>query len=284
MCMLTFFPEGALPNEEALANGAVVNEDGHGFAIVTGRTLLVERGMDAAQLIAEFVRARAQFPDGPALFHSRLATAGDIDEANCHPFRVGKSPLTVLAHNGIFPLSMQPSRRDKRSDTRIAAEDFLPGDPFGSLGARRNRRRMERWMTDRNKVVILTVDPRYRKRAYLLNEDAGVWDDGVWYSNTDYLGGHWVTYDDDWDEQAYAGAQECPACETVTYSVSTLDRQCQACGLCFECEMWQDACECQPGTAGTTQGLRVNAAGDVEWWGEIRAELDHAMAGAGQKL
>src|SRR5262249_40587040 len=103
---------------------------------------------------------------------------------NCHPFIVGGDSRTVLAHNGILPTTVQPGRGDKRSDTRIAAEDFIPA--FGSLRHRRTRLALARWMSPDNKMVILTVDRRFRERAYILNEDAGIWDGGIWYSNTGY--------------------------------------------------------------------------------------------------
>jgi predicted glutamine amidotransferase len=156
MCLLTFIPGGVQPELDALSCGADVNPDGHGWAIVAGQRLLVGHGMNPAETIASFAEARGRHPDGPALFHSRYATAGRVNVDNCHPFAVGGDPRTVLAHNGVLPASVQPSRGERRSDTRIAAEDFLPR--FGSLRSRAARLRFEKWMTLRNKIVILTVD------------------------------------------------------------------------------------------------------------------------------
>ena len=120
------------------------------------------------------------------MFHSRFSTHGDPSSVeNCHPFIVGGDHRTVLAHNGVFHDAVRPAEGDPRSDTRIVAEEFLPG--FGTLRRRRTRLAFQRWMTPGNKVVILTVDPRFRDHAYILNENAGVWDRGIWYSNRDYL-------------------------------------------------------------------------------------------------
>jgi hypothetical protein len=185
MCLLTFFPAGVMPDTTALRYGTLVNQDGHGFAIVTDNRIIVKHGMDAESMIETFAQQRDRHPDGPALFHSRLGTHGANHLDNCHPFPVGGDSRTVLAHNGILPQAVQPSKQDPRSDTRIAAEDFLPA--FGLLRRRRTRRQLERWMTSYNKMVILTVDRRFDQQAYILNESSGIWDGGIWYSNDGYL-------------------------------------------------------------------------------------------------
>ena len=115
MCLLTFLPAAVMPDLTALTNGAWINEDGHGFAIVTTDGLLVHRGMDAHEVIDAFANARGQHPSGPALFHSRLATHGDTTVDNCHPFPVGGDDRTVIAHNGILP---RPSDHPKRIGVR----------------------------------------------------------------------------------------------------------------------------------------------------------------------
>lgn len=184
MCLLTFFPEGQMPDEEALLNGTEVNNDGHGYAIVHGRNLLIRRGLNAGEIIDSFMVDRGRLPHGPALFHSRMSTHGAEDIKNCHPFNVGGDPRTVLAHNGILPSKVHPGKGDRRSDTRIAAEDFIPR--FGPLRRRKVRAGLERWMSPANKMVILTVDPKFQERAYILNEEAGIWDGGIWYSNDWY--------------------------------------------------------------------------------------------------
>lgn len=184
MCLLTFLPAGAMPDTAALRNGSYLNNDGHGFAVVAGDHLIVRRGLDAEPMIEAFDVTRREHPDGPALFHSRLATHGQTGLDNCHPFPVGGDNRTVLAHNGVLPAVVQPAKTDPRSDTRIAAEEFIPA--FGSVRSRRTRLALQRWMTPQNKVAILTVDRRFKQRAYLLNEKSGIWNSGIWYSNDSY--------------------------------------------------------------------------------------------------
>jgi len=233
MCLITFLPPHTAPDDAALAAGARANPHGHGYAIVSGDRLLLERGLDAAQMIDRFLRARRAHPDGPAVFHSRLATHGRISTANCHPFAVGGDARTVLAHNGILPAAVWPPRRSRRSDTRIAAEQYLP--TLGSLRQARVRRRVERWMGPGNKMVILTVDPTYRQTAYLLNEQAGFWSEGIWYSNLDFDGAH-----NRWRDWTIERVGEC-VCGAVLLAQ---DLFCLHCARCVLCAAGPDTCQC----------------------------------------
>ncbi|MEV4517868.1 hypothetical protein AB0K00_54025 [Dactylosporangium sp. NPDC049525] len=248
MCLLTYLPAGVLPDTDALHNGTSTNRDGHGFAIVAGDQLVIERGMDGEQVIAAFERARRRHPDGPALFHSRYATHGVTNLDNCHPFEVGRDVRTVVAHNGILPASVQPRQGDPRSDTRLAAEVYLP--QIGGLHLRQTRLRLERWMTPFNKMVLLTVDRRFKKQGFVLNEASGIWDDGIWYSNNDYRPlpvPSWLTTarcritPPQWLETV-AGLERCPDCGTPVDVVT--DVECLCCGRCFDCDERPSVCAC----------------------------------------
>ena len=246
MCLLTFCPANVMPDTSALLNGAYCNADGHGFAIVAGDQLIVERGMDAQAMIEAFEAARHRHPAGPALFHSRFTTHGDTGLDNCHPFPVGGDARTVLAHNGVLPQAVRPATGDPRSDTRITAEDFLP--TFGSLRTRRNRTRFEQWMTPHNKMVLLTVDRRFTQRAYILNETSGIWDGGIWYSNDGYLPddeASWPLDDGPWDWPPFEPGPDplyrCSFCHGV---IDVTEDACRYCGWCFDCDELPDDCYC----------------------------------------
>ncbi len=230
MCLLTFVPAGVRPDLGALHNGSVINDDGHGFAIVTDSGLLVRHGMDAAALIEQFAAARAALPDGDAMFHSRLGTSGLPGLDNCHPFRVGGDRRTVLAHNGILPVRV--AKTETRSDTRIAAEQLIPA--MGSLRSRRTRLRVERWMGPHNRIVVLSVDRRYRQRSYLLNEESGIWDGGIWYSNNGYR---------PWPDLALErGWCTCLTCDGP---LAEADQNCSWCGSCTDCGLPAGYCLCR---------------------------------------
>ena len=216
MCLLSYFPEGILPDPDLLDCGAACNRDGHGWAIVIpGKDeIKVFKSLDASQAIDEFVRVRTMYPDGPAMFHSRLTTHGNTTKDNCHPFRVNGDARTVLGHNGILPTYSEKGREvhpaghfvktewktqqgntvygkrwvetDDRSDTRIFAEDVVWRE-YPHLDSPKTRKRLTKWLGTGNKVLILTTDPRFKGNAYLFNEGLGEWHDGAWYSNSSYL-------------------------------------------------------------------------------------------------
>jgi hypothetical protein len=243
MCLLTFLPAQVQPDLDALASGAWHNDDGHGFAIVAGGELIVRRSMRAGPLLDTFGELRRAHPDGPALFHSRYATHGSRTLANCHPFTVGGDRRTVVAHNGILPELVQPGRQDPRSDTRIAAEDFLSAD---TLRLRRHRLALQRWMTPANKMVLLSVDRRFRKPAYLLNEDAGIWHQGIWYSNDDFrVDPGRAAALDGWDsadlDLMTGRALLCLECGS---NIAADEPACPVCGCCADCGDLPGFCSC----------------------------------------
>jgi len=257
MCLLTYLPPGVMPDVEALGNGMIFNDDGHGYAIVAGDKIIVGRGLVGAKVLEEFTLARWQHPEGPALYHSRLATDGAESLANVHPFAIGGDPRTVMAHNGIMPL--RPGKGDPRSDTRIVAEWYIPR-AYRNLRGRKARLRFQRWMGRFNKVVILTVDNRFRDHAYILNEDEGIWSGGSWYSNDSYLPytlssrvnpAWWHEYaaDDEAFESTVIGKAEeneeiqgpCGLCRAwIDFSLT----ECPYCGWCTDCRENPEDCQC----------------------------------------
>lgn len=264
MCLLSFYPADVTPDTDALSNGAYVNDDGHGFAVVAGKRIIVRRGMDAERMVAEFARIRSKHRSGPALFHSRFGTHGTLTKANCHPFRIGHDSRTVLAHNGILPKSVQPKKGDKRSDTRIAAEDFLPRSPFNLFDSQGARDVLARWLTRSNKIVILTVNPRYRHNAYILHEEHGIWDSGIWYSNSDYRGVDptWAT-PAEWESWlAHTEHDQCRTCREVGV-IDTITRFCRVCGTCDDCGEEDGHCVCYMPTTLADHAQRRDLAHDT---------------------
>jgi hypothetical protein len=250
MCLLTFVSPGVQPDTAALSIGAAENPDGHGYAVVAGDRIITGHSLFASRAIDQFADVRAAHPDGPALFHSRYATHGVTDKTNCHPFRVGGDSRTVLAHNGVMPKTAQPSKKDTRSDTRIVAETLIPNGMFGSLRSKRGRRRLEKWMGVHNKIVILTVDHRHPERFYILNEEQGIWEGGIWYSNFGYiewrpkvtLGAWYEDGKEGWKSRKYSETT-CFTCFTDD-SLDPITRICSFCGVCDDCTEIAQNCSC----------------------------------------
>ncbi len=254
MCMLTYYPPDVQPDIEGLRNGAQFNRDGHGYAIVVpGKypRLIVRHSMNSESLIERFARDRERYPSGPALFHSRFGTSGIKGKFNCHPFRLAGNKQTVVAHNGVLPADMQPDRKDKRCDTRMAADDIF-ATKYGRLAKKATRRRLGAAIGKNNKLVILSVDPTLAS-AYIINESSGVWENGIWYSNYDFepyvptttkLG----SWDYGWrNRDDWLTDEDCKMCFSKK-SVDAKNQVCTFCYACADCTADINDCMCYPGT------------------------------------
>lgn len=188
MCMITFIPRGTDIPVDGVRNGSIINDDGHGWAVAIKDTLLVGKSMDFDEAIDGFLTARDELGDGSvALFHSRFGTHGEEGEYNIHPFFMGDDNKTVMAHNGILPAKYHPTLNDRRSDTRIFVDrhgKFI--DNPNGVPSRRGGQILGRRIGMGNKLVFISTvsgEPKVR----IVNANAGIHVDGLWYSNSGYL-------------------------------------------------------------------------------------------------
>ena len=252
MCLLVVCEPNSTPNAGDLHAGACSNPHGFGFAIHAGDKIISERSMSAKKSIARFLELREQYPNGYAMWHARYATHGVKNEQNCHPFKVGNDERTYLAHNGVLDISIGKS--DKRSDTRVFAEDTLPR--IGGVSALDDDNvwiMAETWAKG-SKIAILTCDPTAQHPMYLLNESAGSWDnEGIWWSNqshkrTTYLTPTKPTHHDtdklwDYAVDVDIDLELCPYCESAT-DLTDNPYYCNMCKSCFDCSVMIDDCLC----------------------------------------
>lgn len=183
MCLLTFMPPNVDMDYERARTAAKANPDGFGFAIHAGVAIIKDHDMNFDKLWLRWCDVRKTYR-GAALFHFRIATHGNTDLGNCHPFDVDNNPRSVLAHNGMLPLTMPVN--DHRSDTKLFAEIVLPH--IGGVKALDDKNFFDdvgRWASG-NKMVILTVEEDVDRDWYIINENLGHWDAGVWWSNGSY--------------------------------------------------------------------------------------------------
>jgi glutamine amidotransferase len=209
--------------------------------------------MSAKKVIAEFLKVRKEYPNSYALFHARYATHGVKNEENCHPFKVGGDERTYLAHNGILDVDIHAT--DKRSDTRVFAEDILPS--IGGVTQLDNDnvwKILSKWSSG-SKIAVLTVDPAATDQCYIINESSGHWDnEGIWWSNDTYKESAWSSYigmpttkkynylEDNW-KQEYTD-YECESCGAVPFEESN-PYYCEMCLACWDCNgQYGSSCMC----------------------------------------
>jgi len=255
MCLLVVCNPNSTPSKDELTTGACKNPHGFGFAIDTGSGIISERSMSAKKSISRFLELREQYPNGYAMWHARYATHGVKNELNCHPFRLAGEHDTYLAHNGMLDILIP--KDDKRSDTRIMAEELLPR--LGGVSALDDDYLYDMigsWASG-SKIAVMTNDPSAQYKIYIINESAGSWDDnGIWWSNTSYKPTPTITYADepsvydivvadrhfqptDYEDNKF----ECPNCEALI-DLWESELYCLMCECCFDCSAQFLDCLC----------------------------------------
>lgn len=262
MCLLVVCNPNSTPSKDDLKMGACKNPHGFGFAIDTGEGIISERSMSAKKSIRRFLELREQYPNGYAMWHARYATHGVKNELNCHPFKVVGEHDTYLAHNGVLDIHIP--KNDKRSDTRIMAEELLPR--LGGVSALDDDYvydMISSWANG-NKIAVMTNDPSAQYKIYVINEHLGSWDDnGIWWSNTSYKSsistprtttynytyGEPSVYDivstdshfkaTDYEDNKF----ECPNCQALI-DLWECDLYCNYCECCFDCSAQFLDCLC----------------------------------------
>lgn len=181
MCQAIVKPQAMRANKDMLRKAWIANADGAGFAFLEPNDgkVYFQKGFFKFK---KFWKAYVKHEKKDVLIHFRFATHGDETQDNCHPFVVGTN--AVMAHNGIFAgFAPEP----KRSDTKIFVEDFLAPiikdsglTPSAFITQPGMLPILEKLIGTYNKVAFLT-----EKGFTILNEKAGEWVDGVWYSSGD---------------------------------------------------------------------------------------------------
>lgn len=270
MCMLCVVPPNVIPSREKLENSALNNPHGFGFAIAvpSEKRIISERTMNADESINRFLELRGKYPEGHAMWHARYATHGSTSLDNCHPFQLGGfDTQTYIAHNGVLPTI--ETKGEKRSDTRIFAEDILLN--MGGVSALDNEQMYNviENFTSGSKVCVLSVDPIAKQECYIIHEDRGKRDlSGVWWSNDScYLDwgysytsssagllkplGNYTFAD---DEEIYV----CEVCsQTQGVEDSIYEAVCNYCGSCFDCSMYFSDCQCWTNKSSSKGGWEI---------------------------
>jgi predicted glutamine amidotransferase len=277
---------GQIPDYKYISNANNNNPDGFGFAIHTGDRIITSRGMNPQKTVDKFYDTLDKAgKDFVAMYHARITTHGDSIIENAHPFKVGGRSDIILGHNGMLPI--HPRQGDRRSDTRIFAEDVMLNMGIEMLDDKHSFARLEDWAAG-SKLAILSTAPELRDSVYIVNEHLGSWDGDIWWSNTSYKhaynfygggmygsrGGLWSTDDllsadrkaltsVESDDQFYNGTDLCYNCFIPLDEESYYSGVCAACNTCLDCFGTADECMCYtPSYAIKNQG---------NWWNEVDA-------------
>ena len=179
MCIIILNRIGRLPIS-TLKESAKNNPDGGGIMYENKGKIYMERSLDTKKIIEVYYLLRDYYPNKPLFIHFRIATDGDIDVQNCHPYKV--SNKVSVMHNGI--LINYSNRNTDQSDTRLFIGDILSNIPEEQLYTNWMRKLLQQAIGQYNKLVFLNSQGRFM----IVNEDMGHWDKQKlnWFSNITY--------------------------------------------------------------------------------------------------
>lgn len=176
MCLIITQPAGRTLSRAHLVDIYGRNGDGFGIMRAIGGKLHVWRTVgDVADMLALYY---AHAAGRACVLHWRMATHGDVNVANAHPF-VLTSDIAVV-HNGMLDVGT-PTRG--MSDTWHMAHHVLAPiarDNPDALFSADMERVLGGMIGTTNKLVFAHADGR----VAIVNRAAGVEHDGCWYSNT----------------------------------------------------------------------------------------------------
>lgn len=177
MCIIAYSPASVTIPKEHLEQSFISNADGAGFMYAEHDRLHIEKGfMD----FNSFYKAYKPHEDKPIAVHFRITTHGDSNQENTHPFQVGKN--LAFVHNGVISAVGRPDK--SKSDTYWFNQKILV-----PVYKRDSRFIFKDHFKDLIKEYIgwsKLVFINNKGHHTIINEDKGVWDNGVWYSNTSY--------------------------------------------------------------------------------------------------
>ena len=177
MCIIAIQPQGVKIKENILKNCWDANNDGVGIMYSDNGKIIVNREMHSFN---EFMKLKKQADklNTNIVIHFRIATSGGVNEHNCHPFKVNDN--VYFCHNGILDIKVPTD--SKINDTQIFNNAFMRGLDANFVQNDTIMQLLEYSIGNRNKFVFLDSQGQF----YILNENAGTWDSGAWFSNNSY--------------------------------------------------------------------------------------------------
>ena len=177
MCLLITQTNNTPISKQKLKNADENNPHGMGFTYSNGTKLIIEKFRNFSKFYTRYIKAlKMHGKKSDFLIHFRYSTHGTSDGVfNVHPFKVNNK--LVFAHNGV--ISVKDDK--KRSDTRVFNDTILKQLPKNFLSNKATRKLLGEFVSG-SKLAFLDIDGN----STIINESAGHWDGGIWYSNDTY--------------------------------------------------------------------------------------------------
>lgn len=177
MCIAILNTPKQILSKETLNNCWINNGDGAGMLYIQDGKLTVFKELDSfKKYYNHYKDAKKKNKKSWFVLHFRISTHGKVNETNCHPFLVNDS--LGFVHNGmIYGLE----RSTELSDTYLFNQTILKGLPQGFEHNEAIKNLLDSFI-DGSKLIFLNDKNEWS----IVNESAGHWADGNWFSNRTY--------------------------------------------------------------------------------------------------
>jgi glutamine amidotransferase len=179
MCIAILNPPRVTLKKSTLLKCWENNPDGAGmiFTDTQTETLYILKEMRSAELFYKaYQHHRRKNLDSYFVLHFRIATAGKVNEDNCHPFVINED--LAFVHNGIISKARTSVNY---SDTYYFNADILQNLPPDFTQNEAILELIEAAIGN-SKLVFLNS----KNEPLILNSHLGHYSNGVWYSNRSY--------------------------------------------------------------------------------------------------
>lgn len=174
MCIAIVKPKDKVLSEETLRTCYEANPDGCGFAYIENNTIIIKKFLDFERFLEQYKMVEGI---SNMLIHFRITTHGGTNIDNTHPFILNSR--MALIHNGI--ISGYGDKGEGKSDTRDFIDKVI-GNISHKMWKNPSFRQLVSDAIGYSKLGILDVSGEF----YIINEDRGVWEEGIWFSNSSY--------------------------------------------------------------------------------------------------
>jgi predicted glutamine amidotransferase len=180
MCIAILNTKAATLKKQTLKNCWLNNSDGAGILYINddGKMEYIKEMKDFDKFYNAYSLIKQTYgKQKNIVLHFRISTHGKVNETNCHPFLVDEN--CGFVHNGV--IYNAPTSKEF-SDTYMFNEVILKKMPVGFENDDNILDMIELYIGAGSKLVFLNAD----NEATIVNEEAGIWENGCWFSNTSY--------------------------------------------------------------------------------------------------